>query len=263
MIDRTREVLELCPPPTNESTTLLENKKDEDDYEFISEAYALLRAIDNGVEEKACRELLETLRSFAQQELSPASSLPSWLRFKGTSGTGSQDKEEHWEAVLWFLDRRLKQRTVELAKEQPVHGGTTTRKQKKQQLSKYVPGPTQFTDDALKATFQEAGPASWHLLQQEAVQFDAQYGHLSLALRSTEETMTNITRLQDVISEELEWQQERIMYLDGEVGVTRERVEKGNKMIERAVQTKGGGMFLMSCLIVFFALLLLFVSLTS
>lgn len=259
MIDRTKELFELFATSSisKKEEALIREHKNEEEFEFINEAYAVLRAIDNSVGEEDCKELLETLRTFAQKEETPSSLF--WFRT-----THNEQRGEHWEAVLWFLERRLDRRLIREEEEKEEVKEPRMMVKKRKEVRVFKPGPMQFTDESLQATFSpSATPTSMQILKQEAVQLSARHSELSTALLATEETLGTIAKLQNLVLGELAWQEERVKYLEGEAGVTRERVEKGNRMIERAVQTKGGAMTVMTALIVFFALLLFLIHYSS
>lgn len=258
-VDRTEELFSFVTSTTTnaareeqgEQEELIQKSKEE--FEFISEAYAVLKAIEDGLEEKACIELIDMLEEFSEKEVTASGSFFLW---KPSVPMENEQRSKHWAAVLWFLKRKLdcrKKREEESKCVVPKSSKSGPQKLKEVR----VLGPAKFTDDALQATFSSSAASTWQVLEQEATQLSARHSDLSRALQETEETLGTIDRLQNLILSELAWQEERVIHLEAEAGVTRERVDKGNRMIERAVQTRGGAMTVMTALIAFFAFLLL------
>src|SRR5258708_25388578 len=104
MKDRTGELLTLYPH-AEEPASLKKDSDDDDLFDFINEAYAILKAIQDGLEEDTCRDLISTLKDFLED--SPASGdLGGWLvTLTGKGGLSGFDKlREHREGVIWYLE---------------------------------------------------------------------------------------------------------------------------------------------------------------
>ena len=258
--DRTGEILSLYPP-SEDPIQAVEEADQEDSFDFINEAYAILKAIQDGLDEDTCRELISTLRDFLENN-------PSSLNFTSWFGTltGSESLEvdklrEHRECVIWYLEHNLDRRIIsaQIEQQSKTLGGVKNRaKHSKPSFPlPQIQGPAQYDDKALQASFEYTSQSHWKSLAVEATQLSQRHSELSQALESVETTLGTITRLQHLVLSELSWQEEKVKYIEEEAGVTRERVERGNRMIERA-SSHGSSLKILSILILFFAFILLF-----
>jgi hypothetical protein len=260
MKDRTGELLTLYPPSENLSEAPKEAEQ-EDLFDFINEAYAILKAIQDGLEEDTCRELISTLKDFLENNTT-SGSLTNWFGTLTGKGAGEDDKlREHRECVIWYLGHILDRRIISAQVEQQSksHGGIKNRLRpaKPTFALPQIQGPAQYDDKALQASFEHTSQGHWKSLALEASQLSQRHSELSQAIESVESTLGTITRLQHLVLSELSWQEEKVKYLEGEASTTRDRVERGNRMIEKA-SSHGSSLKILSILILFFSFILLF-----